>query len=260
MNEKLERLRQIQPGIVALAEQLALKGYTLDAIAQGSGLGRGMIEAVLAQECPDNVVESLMKSALAAQVPAGSTLTYGLVRGLVQSRRDTRNVKVADSTSNLREALLSRAMQLVQGGHVASWREVMSGLRVLGVPTAGAVTDAGHARSGAPIQYVYDDSGQMVENPAYTQWLAKGNPQANSVPLTLNIGIDLLRQGGTGAIGRKPLHTDDAGNIVALEAADGGTKSLTSMPAQDLHKLAYGADAKLVSSKPDPLVSEDDLL
>ena len=262
MNDKLTRLKAANPSVVALAQQLTLKGFTVDAIAQSTGLGLAMIEAVFAEKCPDDIATKVRAAPIGASLPKDRDITYGDVRALAHGNREYRQAKVADTTTQLREALLGRALNLVNGGGVASWRDIVSGLRVLGVPTAGAASEAGHGAGGLsvrPTRYIYDDGGQMIENPAYLQWLNKGDAVSTN-QVVLNIGADLLRLGGTAPIGEHPLRTDDDGNIVALQSSDGATQSLTSLTSSDLHRMAFGASASLKPVKQQPLVSMDDLI
>lgn len=255
---KLQRLRDANPASVALAEQMALKGSTLEAIAATSGLGIAPINRILAQAAPPSVVEKLMASTLATQIPVGTTITYGFIRGLAHGRRESRLVQVADGTTRLREALVNRAVTMVEQGAVVSWRDLMSGLRTIGVPTAGSVTDIDKQANVKPQQYTVGDDGKLVENPAYLQWVTKKD-SAQAQQVNLVIGLDLLAQGGTAPLGAKPLETDSDGNVVALQSQQ-GSQSLVSMEAADLHQMAYGRGSTLKHMKAKPVINMEDLL
>ncbi len=254
----LEKLRSANPAAVALAEALALKGSTLDAISSSASLGIKPINRILAQELPEDVAQRVMQSPLGQQVSPGTPLTYGYIRGLIHGKRETRLVQVADGTTRLREALLSRAVHMVEQGAVVSWRDLMGGLRVLGVPSAGSITDVDKQHAVRPAQYMLNDEGKMVENPAYVQWITKkDNTQLQQV--NLHIGLDLLAQGGTAPLGNKPLVTDSDGNVTALRV-DGEQHSLVSMEADQLHQMAYGKGSQLKPMKPRPALSMEDLI
>ena len=264
MSKMLEALREHDPMVIVSTQNMAMQGYTLAAIANQTGLGINIINDILAQVVPFETADKLLQSEAGREIGIDpSQLTYGHVRTISQARRDNRIVRVADATTNLRTELLRRADQMVRGGHVASFRDIISALRVVGVPTAGAMQDSPALEATnrtAPSRFILDEAGKYTENPAYQAYIAKKDV-VNQNAVILQVSPDVLKMAGTAGANGK-LHTDAEGNVVGMvvENTDGEPEvsSLQSMSSQVLHQIAYGAGSDAHAKKrPDCHILDD---
>ena len=232
------------PQLVTETKQYAMTGYTLQAIASATSLGIKAIEAILAQPVPEEVDARFRDS----QSKQGlSTLdrvsTYADIRSSISASRKKKQVVLADKTTQLRTVAVNRALELMNNGYGSTLRDVVGVLRVLGVPAAGSVneTPADSFHSKVPHRFIVDDEGRYAPNPDYTAYISRGknSGEPSNGSITLNISLDTYNAAGSKGIG-SIVDTDSDGNIISV-TRDGETRSLQSMSASEMHKLASGS-------------------
>lgn len=232
------------PQLVTETKQYAMTGYTLQAIASATSLGIKAIEAILAQPVPEEVDarfrDSQSKQGLS---PPNRVATYADIRSSISASRKKKQVALADKTTQLRTVAVNRALELMNNGYGSTLRDVVGVLRVLGVPSAGSVseTPADSMHSKVPHRFIVDDEGRYAPNPDYTAYISSGknSGEPGNGSITLNISLDTYSAAGSKGIG-SIVDTDLDGNIISV-TRDGETRSLQSMSASEMHKLASGS-------------------
>ena len=232
------------PQLVTETKQYAMTGYTMQAIASATSLGIKAIEAILAQQVPEEIDtrfrDSQSKHGLA---PLNRVATYADIRSSISASRKKKQVQLADKTTQLRTVAVERALELMNAGYGNTLRDVVGVLRVLGVPAAGSVTEtpADHVHTKVPPRFIVDGDGRYAPNPEYAAYVigGRGAGEAGNTAVTLNISMDTYNAAGSKGIG-SVIDTDAEGNIISV-TRDGETRSLQSMSASEMHKLASGS-------------------
>lgn len=247
------------PQLVTETKQYAMTGYTMQAIASATSLGIKAIEAILAQQVPEEIDtrfrDSQSKQGLA---PLNRVATYADIRSSISASRKKKQVQLADKTTQLRTVAVERALELMNAGYGNTLRDVVGVLRVLGVPAAGSVTEtpAEAFHSKVPPRFIVDENGRYASNPDYTAYVSggKNGGEGGSASITLNISMDAYQHAGSRGVG-SVLDTDSEGNIISV-TREGETRSLQSMSASEMHKLASGSTSG--SAAQDRLVTKLD--
>lgn len=262
--ELLNSLKLNNPQLVAEAQSYALSGFTIAAIGHATSLGYPAIEAILSERVPQEL-ELKFKESLAreGQVVPERPVTYADVRTFISSRRNKNLVNLSDSTTKLRNVLVERALSLLNSGHGSSLREVISALRVVGVPAPGSVTDSpavAQTPNKVPPRFIIDDEGRFTPNPDYQLYIAKGNLDgvATNTNVLINIQPTAYEMAGSAGV-QSRIDADAQGNIISV-TRNGGTRSLQSMGAKEVHKLARGEDSGISAASARIEVELDKLL
>lgn len=259
LDEIYANLMDSCPQLVTEAKQYATTGYTLQAIASATSLGIKAIESILAQQVPEDL-DSRFRDAQTKQgvQPLNRVATYADIRSSISASRKKKQVQLADKTTQLRTVAVERALELMNAGYGNTLRDVVGVLRVLGVPAAGSVTEtpADHIQTKIPPRFIVDENGRYAPNPDYTAYVSggKNGGEGGSASITLNISMDAYQHAGSRGVG-SVLDTDSEGNIISV-TREGETRSLQSMSASEMHKLASGSTSG--SAAQDRLVTKLD--
>ena len=261
-SEMLERLKRNNPQLVMEAQGYAVSGYTVAAIGNATSLGFPAIEAILSEEVPVSLAERFKESIAKSggEIP-NRAITYADIRTSMGATRRKQQVSLADNTTKLRNVLVNRALELMNSGHGNSLRDVVSALRVVGVPTAGSVTESPAASEfggKVPPKFIIDSDGRYAPNPDYQTYIAKGNNinGAGTGNVVIHIGSAAYERAGSAGVG-SVVDTDNEGNIISVTRPSAATsahsapatRSLQSMSATEMHKLASGSDKGLRASE-----------
>lgn len=182
-------------------QALAMSGATDEAIQNVTKLSPRAVAQCLAQVLDAQDLGELRKAnwlnATIHMFPESLELTsYRDVQQAQIAVRAKMAISQADSVTSLRQQLIKKAQGMLASGQAERWQDVISGLRVLGVPQApSAAQSPGHVTIYAAGQagtrqseYVYNEFGELIRNPAYDKETASALAQAVGIgALTINL-------------------------------------------------------------------------
>ena len=230
---------------------MAMDGVDSDAMGTISKLSQRAIANSLAQVLEPRDREDLQKAAWFSQVAHMlpddlAQTTYRDVQQVRMAMRIRQTTSQIDTIATLRSKLVNTALQMVAHGAVTRWQDVVSGLRVIGVPQAAPVAASPahavlHQQAGSKgiPEYVYDHLGNLVRNPAYDA--ATQNSQVNQVgvgSLVINLS-DLRRESASlSPEGSTTVVLNPNNEIVGLNSG-GVERPLENMKVTELRRLAH---------------------
>lgn len=240
MEQLRKELRNSQPDLITAVHKYALAGYDLPAISRQTQLSINAVQDVVADPLPESIKDKLKTehANFAQLMPDVPEWTYKHVIEARNVARSTSRTSQIDTAESARSQLLKRMVHFTEG-NTLSYQQVIQGLKVIGVPQAGAESPAASTKNNeAPAQYVYDDSGRLVENAAYAQWRTKNKAEGPSIANVINIGNDVMRS--LEQRGDDTLIADASGQVVGIRT-DKELRPLQSLSAQALREEVYGS-------------------
>lgn len=236
----------LDPRLNVRAQALALDGTDDQRIATICAMSLKAVANALAQVLTNEEKQAVMGASwfpsLKTQLP--DNMCYRDVQQARLALRARQASTQVDSTLALRQKLIVKAANLLENGHVGTWKDVMMGLRIVGVPQApNPVNTAGHGASSAPLkadtpEYIYDETGSFVRNPEYLT-AAERAMGAGSGGSVININIaDLRREyAQTNSQAAAEVILNPANQIVGVQVGV-ERKDLTNMDVAELRELA----------------------
>ena len=238
-----QALREAQPQLVQAVHKYALAGFDIPAISRQTQLGLDVVRDLVADSLPEVMCKKLSTEyqEFAELLPANGSWTYNHVLTARSSARTLSQSRQIDTVQTARATLVNRIGELAKSPSL-SMRDTVQALKVLGVPQADNTQPAtSSVDNAAPAQYVYDEAGSLVDNPAFAAWRSRNAVSDSGQGTVINIGADVLK--ALEAKADKTLIADSDGQVVGMHGKH-GLVPLQSMSVEGLREEVYGETSK----------------